>query len=391
MKTVSIYKNNSIQLLRAIAVLLVVYVHIIDSSKKFSSSQWDFFYLENWGAIGLDLFFVISGFIMTIIAPRYIATKNWKDFAFRRILRIVPLYWVLSFFSLGYSVFNGSPVSFDRLIKTILFFPIFDSRFVFPLIPVGWSLSLEMYFYLIIAILLIFFNKSIYKYLIGILVSLSIAGAVFNPENQLLKFLTTPLLIEFALGILAGMTFKHVCSVSRGGNNTSLKIWAISTTATGASLMLLSIFSGYFDVADAALVSENNRLAFLRSVIWGIPSALFLTGFVILENLAGIKINSFFTQLGDASYSCYLAHTTLFIPVSMKLFQLAGGSNGDACILFCLLFVSTGSLIFYKWVETPLNLTINEKLLKAGKVFRLPVLKKSSNPVKRVPVRIKRA
>jgi len=378
MKTPSTLKVDSIQFLRAVAVVLVVYVHILDSSVFANPQQKNFYYLENWGAIGLDLFFVISGFIMTIIAPNYTENKNWKDFLVKRALRIIPLYWLLSVFSVVMSVAKGATFTGEKILKTLLFIPFFDGEaFVFPIIPVGWSLSLEIYFYALIAALLVFSNKEhIYKNLITLLMVLVVAGYLFKPTHQLLKFLTSPLLLEFALGIVAGIIFKRANLIENINSKRYLKTGIIASTIMGLGLMILSIFTGFSNVADAAVVSDNPSIAAFRTFVWGLPCAIFLTGFVLLENLYQIKTPRIFIMLGDASYSCYLLHTTVLIPICMKIFKLSGIGNGDMYIFISLLVVSLGSIVFYQYGERNLNTFIyNRYIVKRNIQLRLTYTK----------------
>ena len=390
MKTSVTSKVESIQLLRAVAVILVVYVHILDSSTFANPSQKNLLFLENWGAIGLDLFFVISGFIMTVITPSYINSGNWRDFLAKRALRIIPLYWLLSAFSLAISLSRGSSFSFDKIMKTLLFIPLFENAFTFPIIPVGWSLSLEMYFYILIAVLLVLARKNIYKSLVVLLLALSAIGFFLKPENELLRFLFSPLLTEFALGILAGIAFKKVKAIKASENLATLKLLALAATFGGLSVMLLSLFAGFLNVDDAAAVSENAELALFRTIIWGIPSAVFLTGFVLLESLFEFKTPSLFIKLGDASYSCYLLHTTLFIPIGMKLFKLSGISNGDAYVLFSMVIVLSGSLTFYHFFEKRLNSMVHNSYTNNKNVNRHVSQYKPSVKPDKIPAKLLR-
>jgi exopolysaccharide production protein ExoZ len=170
-----------------------------------------FYNLESWGAIGVDLFFTISGFIMTVIIPSYTRPGGWRFFFVKRIIRIIPLYYLLSILDVLYAVYlRHQAISFEVVIKSLIFFPLFDtSKFVWPVISVGWSLSYEMYFYTLIGMLLVF-KGNIYKRLLFIILALSITGVFLNPENPLLKFLTSPLLLEFGFGIICGLLYKNL-------------------------------------------------------------------------------------------------------------------------------------------------------------------------------------
>jgi peptidoglycan/LPS O-acetylase OafA/YrhL len=73
-------KINSIQYLRAIAATLVVYVHSLNFIGNGNSNQANFYFLKNFGAIGVDLFFVISGFIITYVSDNFNGFKDFKTF-----------------------------------------------------------------------------------------------------------------------------------------------------------------------------------------------------------------------------------------------------------------------------------------------------------------------
>lgn len=358
MKNIS-YKIESIQLLRAVAVLLVVYAHAFDIVDK-KPLQAGFYYLENWGAIGLDLFFVISGFIMTIVTPRYIISHDWKDFTVKRIIRIIPLYWILSFSFSALLFLKGTPNTISEILKTVLFFPFFDTEFTAPIVHVGWSLSLEIYFYLLISLFLVKASSRIYTYLIITLVGLSIIGVVVNPENALIKFLTSPLLIEFALGILAGVLYKKISSTEP--QKLKWKAMAVALTLLGAVWMLATIITGYFEVSEARLVLVDNQLAFIRSLVWGVPCFALLLGLVLSESLFKLKVPRFFILMGDASFSCYLLHRIFFLPLSKKIYSFFNLENTDVFIPFSLGIVIVGSIFFYLYFEKRL-ITFSTQLL----------------------------
>ena len=140
-------KIKSIQALRAAAVIPVVYIHSFISNQN--SFQYHFFHLYQWGAIGVDLFFVISGFIMTTIMPTYLGGRlDAKNFIVKRFIRIFPLYWLISFIVILISLKNYA-ISTESLIKTVAFFPLIDrDHFIFPIIPPGWTLPYEVFFFI---------------------------------------------------------------------------------------------------------------------------------------------------------------------------------------------------------------------------------------------------
>ncbi len=110
------------------------------------------------GGAGVDLFFVISGFVMMLSAqPLFGCHGASKQFLYRRITRVVPLYWLATFVYLGLQLwFHGlslsppTPNVYPRTIAGLFFVPLTSKAFS-PLLPVGWSLNFEMLFYFIFA------------------------------------------------------------------------------------------------------------------------------------------------------------------------------------------------------------------------------------------------
>lgn len=183
---------NSIQCLRGIAATLVLLFHIGNLG-----------FLSKYGFYGVDIFFVISGYLMAKISERH--TTPIK-FMLDRAIRIIPLYWVVTFLicllSFVPGLFKNFTFDMAELLKSLLFIPYQNNQGEFwPLIIPGWTLNYEMFFYVIFAICLNF-NKSL-LITIAILVFLAFIG--FFPFGQIsvLKFYTNSIILEFALGIFA--------------------------------------------------------------------------------------------------------------------------------------------------------------------------------------------
>ncbi|TDQ10001.1 acyltransferase family protein [Pedobacter metabolipauper] len=363
-------KINSLQLLRAVAVGLVIFVHAINVgvSKLTDFDYGNLFYnFNNWGAIGVDLFFAISGFIMTIVAPAYTKPGGWKKFFAKRIIRIVPLYYLLSGIDALLTVYlQHKHISFEVAIKTLIFIPVFDQgHFVTPLISVGWSLSFEVYFYALIGIVLLL-KKRINEVLLVILVILSGTGLLLNDAGPLLKFLTSPMLLEFGFGILCGMLYKWF-------NTTDMevgrkKMISIVLTGTGLILMLGSIFlNSTYKFYHPNVITDDNFIAFYRVVVWGLPAAIFMLGVIFLERSFKKDVPVVLILSGDASYSCYLIHGMIY-PIVASVFKYL--SLGPTLYLITIVPVCIGiSIVFYQIVERPMVTGI-DKLLN----YKKPVI-----------------
>ena len=346
-------KIDSIQALRAIAVILVVYAHSIDSSIEVfvTAKQHKFYYLENWGSIGLDLFFVISGFIMTRIIHSYEKGRGWKLFAYKRALRIIPLYWGISLVA-TLLISRTYHIKLATFVKTLFFFPIFESEFEFPVIGAGWSLSYEIYFYLLITIVLLFHTQKPQSVVLTVVFCLSLAGFFFDSTSVLLRFLSSPLLIEFALGIGCGLVYDNFVSTT-----LLFHTIAVISFCVGLFGMVITIFFDYGTISEAEAVTSNNYLAGLRSVVWGVPCAFFLLGCVLLERLYSFDVPLILIRIGDASYSNYLLHGLLISFTHNTILNLNIGEN---TYIFSLLFLCTVvSLIMYYYVEKPMTTKLN--------------------------------
>jgi len=359
-------KIDSIQLLRAIAVISVIYNHsfIIARGNNFSDSlQSHFFNLRHWTSIGLDLFFVVSGVIMTIVTKSYLKKQNgWFEFLLKRMVRILPLYWLLSVVVYFERYAIKHPVGHDEIAKTILFFPIFAARnALLPIIGQGWSLTFEIYFYLIIVIALVFKPKQIFRPLIATLIILATIGCFVNAHNVLLRFLTTPILLEFAFGVAVGIGYQYFMGHYKTTKLSTIKVLSVTATVIGLVLMLASLLYDSDAISTPAVVLTDNTMALWRSLIWGLPCAIFVFGLMFMEQAFKLTIPSIWIKIGDASFSGYLTHMLVILTVG-KLYPKLGLNNGDVFIIIATLASIAMSLPIYQFVEKPL-LNISNKLV----------------------------
>ncbi|MCF6275144.1 MAG: acyltransferase [Robiginitomaculum sp.] len=279
---------NNIQSLRGIAALLVVFSHLLVIESKYSPDQ----FLGSWmsfGQVGVDLFFVISGFIMVHVAMKMRrGTGSALEFLFARLTRVYPLYWLVSAALLlvwlarpdmVFSSFKTDP----NIIKSFLLYP--DSRD--PLLAVGWTLVHEIGFYLVFALALLLKPKWLLPFLL--LWALVLGGGQYLGlgTNPLLKLLFSPLSYEFLGGALAGWAFhKYKAKFALTILIAGLVLWAVS--------LYLLISAEHSMIASAAG----------RAIHFSIPAIFTVYG------LAGIETNlpKYTQTLGDWSYALYLTH-----------------------------------------------------------------------------------
>ena len=281
--------NLSIQYLRGLAALLVVFVHF---SYGLPLSIF-------CGAIGVDIFFFISGFIMSETAERY--KENKLLFIKNRIIRIYPLYLILLILVLLLFALSN-PLNLSTIIKSILFFGGNYYHYQDPILFSGWTLLFEFIFYFII----ITFSKS--KRMVNIiLLAMGSIGLLFPIETFLGIFFN-----QFYLYFLIGMNLKDVLS------HFKPKIPLFHLILSVILILMVMLFKDKFstDYLSRQFVT-NGSLVFPRAIFWGIPCFYFVISFIrYTENL---KANQILKYVGDRSYSIYLVHTVLYILMNNEI------------------------------------------------------------------------
>lgn len=284
---------HALQSLRAVAALLVLAGHGAQISGRFfaepvTSGQWTL------GFAGVDLFFVISGFVMVYITqgkPRGDARFIGR-FAYARFTRIYPVYWF--FTALALAAYLFIPATLNRELADLHIwqsFTLWPIENALPILHVGWTLTHEIYFYAVFALILVFPERWLPALLAGWAAFVIAGSLMLDGGPAIAALIVNPLTIEFILGALAGML---ICSGEKRFARTALLI---------AALWL---------AAAAWLIWPENADAFpsgwARVAAFGIPSALIVYGAVSLEMQGRLKPPGWLVILGDWSYALYLSH-----------------------------------------------------------------------------------
>lgn len=280
-------KLNNIQLLRAFAAISVVYLH----------TGFSLPFLRPFGGFGVDVFFVISGCIMARILDSKSGARS-DFFLRRRILRIVPPYWLftLLLFSIAFlapRLMGATRANGYELLKSLLFIPFAKSNGVVePVLFVGWSLNYEMYFYIALAIGLLISKRFATWIGSAIVLATMLACMPFAESGILAHFYASGLMMEFLFGILS----YYICRAIPGRTAQRFRIPILFVCFAGA--LLLIAMEGVF------------HFGYLGRVLnFGVP-AFFLVTAASLLSQAGWDTNwSVLVLLGDASYILYLTHT----------------------------------------------------------------------------------
>lgn len=286
---------NSIQILRALAAWLVVGHHVMQIFYNFNSGNFLTHFFSKWGGMGVDIFFVVSGFVIFISSDR--KQKSRVDFIRNRLVRIVPAYWASTMITLLFVlllpglaqemrfIFSGA-----HILSSFLFVPwIHPGGFgYFPVVTMGWTLNFEMMFYLIFALALGFSKqRRIAIVALGILLVFFVLPSV----GVISPFYNNNIALEFFAGVGVGSFW------SKGKVIPSLKKGIFFFASAIALMILLQDAEGVFRC--------------------GVPSVCIVLGALYVEK--SIKKSVVLSKLGDLSYSTYLFHgIVLYLAVYSK-------------------------------------------------------------------------
>lgn len=320
---------KNIQILRGIAANAIILFHLIVIEQRYGNGIPIMPSFFQFLSAGVDLFFVISGFIMATIIS---AGTTWKKFLFSRVTRIYPPYWFYT--SIMLAAYFVAPAMLSRpeipsFWRSYLLIP--DHQF--PLLSLGWTLIHEMYFYLILTAILAF-SLPLKKSLALWAGCIAVVPIFFSRKEMspVFALISHPLTLEFILGAVVGLAV-------RAGWNRFGRCGAI--VAMGI-LCALSLW-----VTDFAQLTDWQRS------ILGIPFALIVYSMAVIKT---IPYSKWAVALGNASYSIYLSHI-LVLSTLGRIFTLAHADGLTAEIVYILLSILAANmfgLISYKYLELPL-------------------------------------
>ena len=315
---------DSVQMLRAIAALAVVFFHI----PLFRNGDW-----------GVDIFFVISGFIMAMVTA-----QSGSHFFTKRVIRVVPLYWLgtLGVFGVALllpSLLDNTTADGQGLLKSLFFIPYQKGEYVQPLLYLGWTLNFEMFFYALFAISMAISHRHRLLICSGLLLALVLLGHWVTFDTLLAKFYTQQILAEFVLGMGCYAVYTRTTA------------WRAAGPRKGARAALIMIGLAalvYMPLAGSLVESMGRALA------WGIPAAVIFLALV--HGLSGVRLPGLLVLIGDASYSLYLFHPYV-LKVFNKIFHVF---DTPGALAYVMTPVSIGlccvvAICIYRLVELPLT------------------------------------
>lgn len=332
---------DAIQYLRAVAALMVVLFHAqnpgsFNPLKDYPATAW-----------GVDIFFVISGFIMYAVARK----ESPKEFLVRRIIRIVPLYWAATLTLLLIEKKSSILFMSDELVIHILmslaFIPHYNlanPEYAWPYLVPGWTLSYEIFFYILFFIAL--FTNKVLLTLVLIIVTLVAVGQlhVFNISTPVEILFVNPINLEFLIGVLIASAYMKY------GIRASLA-WLLP--------------AGFICLMSLPFVNT-----FIPEVWWKIIfSSMIVVGAVAIGDRA--PQSRLWNLLGDASYSIYLTHTIFPLDLAESILKLLPLSGIPQFIVWTVLSLGLCIIIgvlVYLFIEKPVLNWLRQKWKMIGRV-----------------------
>lgn len=359
---------RSIQILRVLAATAVVYFHCNPPRGGFGFRQT--------GSWGVDLFFVISGFIIARTVSR-----RRQAFLRIRIIRVVPIYLVATVLMAGVALalpgrVDSTEVSAVGLLKSALFVPYEMATRPGPVLEVGWTLNYEMFFYLVVAIVLLATRSAkrgltCAAVLLGLL---AVSGWVSPSGAYLIRFYQSDLFLEFLSGVLLWAIY------ARSWKTEGIFAAGRMATAVAGGFMIA--------VGAAVLVAEDSWTVLdggpdLRFIRYGLAAVFMVAGGLLAEPaLSGRRWVTPLVELGDASYALYLFHPFVILFLSRIVFTsvLPGAATElrFALLLLAIALSLAASVVVNRYVDAPIQRHLRARALRAKPAHPAPSLVSSS-------------
>jgi len=316
-------------------------------------------------SFGVDIFFVLSGFVMVLSSQNLIPRpEGWREFMRRRLLRIVPLYWLVTLIKLAIlfvvpvMVSRASP-SILNIACSFLFIPSFNELGeIRPVVSDGWTLNFEMMFYLLFAAAL-FLRISIFKFMTAAMAVLCGLAALRTSSWPGFTGGANLIVVDFLFGMAIAALIKRGCRLS---------------APAGLLLILasLAIILGV-NLGPTLTLSNTVDTQLLRLAVWGLPSALIVFSAVAAEANFSKYLPKWCLLIGDASYSIYLIHPFILPPLAMVLvkFHVPPAFILPLLLVAGLAVSTVVGILVHRFIELPMVDWCKKIIRPAGQTPKL--------------------
>jgi exopolysaccharide production protein ExoZ len=346
-------KFRLIQVLRGAAALVVICYHLLAHLNK-SFNDFRFNETFKFGLVGVDFFFVLSGFIITYVHYKdLVAGTGLANFFKKRFIRIYPLYWVIAIISVAIFVFMtpnrlkdqglsmdlSSPYILGSLLQSFLLIP---QKGMY-LVGVAWTLSYEVLFYLLFGLCI----KLGYRFAKGAMlmwfILIVLNAVLLQSANFYIQFLLNPVIVEFMMGCLVAYALIHQLKIPQ------LLLYALFVLLVTASVSFIHF--------DGLRLERTIWYELLLGALFSIITYLAVKTDIKYPH---IKYPAILLLLGDASYSIYLFHQTLY-NVFVRLYQKALLITN---LSLPVMAIATGILVLTLMAGVLIHLFIEKKMLQ---------------------------
>lgn len=352
---------EAIQCLRGVAALMVVAHHLQTQTARLGLAHVSADALQS----GVDIFFVISGFIMWVTTagrPERTAGRFYRD----RLVRVVPLYWamtalVVAVMLVAPAALSTSVLDGGHIVRSLLFMPAPHpvTGTYFPTLIPGWTLNLEMFFYLLFGgAMFVAGGRTRLRaaLMASALVMLVAIGVVVRPTG-VLAFYTQGMLIEFAAGIAVGLAYVS--------GKVPRSKWWWGLAASGA-------------VALATGLPHPFHVD--RALAWGAPAAAIVGGLALGPPLSSRPLK----RLGDWSYALYLSHQITLAACHKAWLLLPAGVPAELFAPVAIGCAIGAAGLIFRFVEEPASQAIKAQLaagvVAPGSTVTSSVARRSAGP-----------
>jgi exopolysaccharide production protein ExoZ len=346
-------KLAAIQILRAVAALLVVVSHAILRQAEWApidplTSQ----IAIHIGLLGVWIFFIISGFIMSYTHYDNFALPGVAgQFIASRIIRIVPIYWLATALEIALRLRHGAGLDAHKLICSMFFIPVAvepgPMAAMRPTLGVGWTLNYEMMFYAAFASVLLLSRRKGLTVLIALMAGVVLTGTLFKPiadtraPTSLITFYSDPIILLFGVGVLIGATARWLKRAHAVRSRAVLLIALAALLVVDVTLFAAFVGAYPVDVEwIAAFWVISAICVVLCATVW-IDDTRWLTQRLV--------------QVGDASYSLYLFHFFAIIAAEKLWWWFFGKSESWMFVPVSAAAAILAAIAIHNFVEQPIG------------------------------------
>lgn len=359
---------DSLQALRGIAALGVLFFHLRAVESKYIPGEAVLGTAAAHADAGVDLFFVISGFVMAHVGRgRFAGFSAAGVFLMKRAWRVLPLYWLFTTLTvvlmMTFPAIVNSSYPDQSVIRSYLLIP----HTQLPVLAVGWTLIHEAYFYIVFAIAIaIIAERALTVCLMGwaaVIAYAHIDG--YQQMTPLRQLLISPLTLEFIVGVLVGLHWRKLP-----------RKLAFAMMIAGIALYLAAAV-GFADPSASA------PDPWLRTATFGTASVLLVLGWVMRESGGGRSAPSVLVALGNSSYSLYLSHVFIISAVGRLWAAAVPGQSWGHHLLFVIVAAASGCIaghLIHRWIELPLLNLAHRSWWSQGRVVRETTALRGTTP-----------